>query len=81
MSAVLRNLLLCVCLLSLSPGLRAQEVYPTTKTAWIERLARSEEDRKMSVPHRVHIRSVSHQQPHDFGMFLRHRPHESRLPA
>lgn len=40
MSALLRNLLLLVCVLSLSPGVRAQEAYPTTKAAWIERIAR-----------------------------------------
>ncbi|MCW3052891.1 MAG: Phospholipase/Carboxylesterase, partial [Chthonomonadales bacterium] len=40
MSALLRNLLLCVCLLALSPGVRAQDIYPTTKAAWIERIAR-----------------------------------------
>jgi predicted esterase len=40
MSASLRSLLLFVCLLSLSSALRAQENYPTTKAAWIERLAR-----------------------------------------
>ena len=40
MSALLRNLLLFACLLALSPGVRAQDSYPTTKAAWIERLAR-----------------------------------------
>ncbi len=40
MFASLRNLLLLTCLLALSSGLRAQEIYPTTKAAWIERIAR-----------------------------------------
>lgn len=40
MSAVLRCLLLFFCLRPLSPGLAAQELYPATKAAWIERIAR-----------------------------------------
>lgn len=41
MSAWLRNLLLSVCLVAaLCPALRAQENYPTTKEAWIERIAK-----------------------------------------
>jgi predicted esterase len=40
MYALLRNLLLFVCLLALTSGVRAQEAYPTTKAAWIERIAR-----------------------------------------
>ena len=40
MFARLHNLLLLVCLLSFASRLQAQDTYPTTKAAWIERIAR-----------------------------------------
>jgi hypothetical protein len=40
MSAVLRRLLVFVVFLLLAPGLRAQDNYPKTKAAWIDRLAK-----------------------------------------